>query len=453
MKVLLVSPNTSHSPYPVYPLGLDYLYGAISEGRDVEIADMNVLKTTEALRKVLGRFNPDVVGISIRNIDNTDLSDPYGFYGENVKIADVVRENSKALLVLGGCGFTIFPRELMALLKADYGIVGEGERFASFLQAIEKNEDEILIPGVVKNPFTELRQRKFPPPWDGVFGRKFTADRTHVNFYLEKGGMLNLQTKRGCRFKCVYCTYPHIEGRKLRLVPPEKAAETALELQNAGATYFFITDSAFNVDIAHSLEVARAFIKRKISIPWGAFFAPVRPPSDYFRIMADAGLTHVEFGTESLSDDVLLSYQKPFRASHVFTAHQEAVDAGLYAAHYFLMGGPGETPESVEQTLANIDKLKKKVVFFFAGMRIYPHTDLYEIALRQGKIDRKQNLLEPVYYKPDSLDPALIVEKIKKMAKSRPNWMVGSGGEETLSILSKMFARGFTGPLWEHLIR
>ncbi|MCI5120138.1 MAG: B12-binding domain-containing radical SAM protein, partial [Candidatus Electrothrix sp. AUS4] len=105
------------------------------------------------------------------------------------------------------------------------------------------------------------------------------------------------------------------------------------ELEAAGAKYLFLTDSAFNSDVEHSLAVAKAFQKAGLSIPWGGFFAPVRLPADYFTVMADAGLAHVEFGTEALSDTMLKNYRKPFRVQDVFAAYQQALDAGLHTAH------------------------------------------------------------------------------------------------------------------------
>jgi radical SAM superfamily enzyme YgiQ (UPF0313 family) len=449
MKVLLISANTLTSPYPVYPLGLDYVSNALSPRHEVEIADMNVLKETMALQYTIKQFAPDIVGISVRNIDSTDASAPCGFSDNYAEIARAVRQASDAVLVLGGCGFTIFPREMMALLKADYGICGEGERLVLFLDALEKKEDLTRIPGLV----TIGAPKPPPSPWEGVLKRSRPTAGKNLDFYLKNGGMLNLQTKRGCCFRCVYCTYPHIEGHRLRLIPPEEVAETAFWLQQAGAKYFFITDSAFNVDIEHSLMVAEAFMKKEISIPWGAFFAPVPLPVDYFKTMADAGLRHVEFGTESLCDSVLLAYQKPFQAAHVFRAHQEAVNAGLYVAHYFLLGGPGENPQSMKQTFSRIDKLKKTVLFFFPGMRIYPHTDLFRIAVEEKKIEPSQKLLEQVFYEPDSISLTEIAEKIAERAESRPNWIAGAGGEQAASIVSRMYKRGFSGPLWEYLIR
>lgn len=362
MKVLLVSANTLKTPYPVYPLGLDHVAYAVSSDHDVRIADINALGDIEPLIQIIDSFAPNVIGISLRNIDNTDQTDPQSFVSGYRRLVDLIRKTTRATLVLGGSGFTLFPNEMMEKLGADYGIVGEGERLADLLKAMEKEAPTIGIPGVA----TPQRPKEIPPPLAGSYGRKQLPESPHLQYYLKNGGMLNLQTKRGCPFKCIYCTYPHIEGKKLRLISPETAAEDALRLQRAGAKYFFVTDSVFNSDTAHSMAVAEAFIAAGLKIPWGAFFAPMEPPKEYFELLARAGLTHAEFGTESMCDTVLDRYGKPFRTKDVYNAHKAAVGAGLYVSHFFLLGGPGEDGDSIDETFGNIEKLNRSVFFFFA---------------------------------------------------------------------------------------
>jgi radical SAM superfamily enzyme YgiQ (UPF0313 family) len=433
MKVLLVSANTLREPYPVYPLGLDYVAGAIAENHHVQIVDMNSLGGHDSLATVIKEFSPDAIGLSLRNIDNTDTTDPRGFIGQYRTIVAVIRKHSDARLILGGSGFTIFPAETMQALDADYGVIGEGERLALLLNAIENRKDAGTIVGVI----TPETHKSLPEPWEGKITRWINPNFANLQFYLQNGGMLNLQTKRGCHYKCVYCTYPHIEGHHLRLVDPEETAAAALKLQASGAEYFFITDSVFNADCSHSLAVARAFKKNGVSIPWGAFFAPLKQPEDYFRIMADAGLTHVEFG--------LSSYRKPFRDQQIFEIHQAAIDAGLYVAHYFLLGGPGENPQTLNETLTRVSSLKKSALFFFCGMRIYPGTALYEIAVNEGQIEKGLSILEPVFYR----SPLMV----RQAAGERINWIIGAGGEDTAEIISRLYQRGHCGPMWEYLIR
>jgi radical SAM superfamily enzyme YgiQ (UPF0313 family) len=447
MKVLLISANKLVSPYPVYPMGLDYVAGALSRHR-VKIVDMN-LHSHDSLISVIEQFQPDVVGISMRNIDNNDAVSPYGFIKDYKNLVDTVRNHTRATLVVGGTGFSIFPEQILAALPVDYGIVGEGERMADLLDALEKGAAVDTLPGVVtpSSPF------EFPSPLEASPARRFDPGKAHVSFYLKKGGMLNLQTKRGCPLRCIYCTYPHIEGRRLRLIPPETVAATARDLQDAGARYLFIADSAFNVDTDHSLAVAEAFKAAGLTIPWGAFLAPMKMPDHYYDALKSAGLTHAEFGTESLSDPVLSAYGKPFDREQVMISHEAATRAGLHVAHYLLLGGPGETSETLDDTLTYAEKLKKTVLFIFCGMRIYPYTDLYKRALAEGKIDASQDLLEPIFYESSDITNDEIIQRVKQKAGGRINWIIGAGEEDTTRVLSRMYKRGRTGPLWEYLIR
>jgi radical SAM superfamily enzyme YgiQ (UPF0313 family) len=449
MKVLLISANNYQIPYPVYPLGLDYVHEALRPRHQVKIIDLNVLDGLQGLKTMIGEFEPHIIGVSLRNIDNTDTIDALGFLSDYRELLQGIRKTTRARIILGGAGFSIFPKQAMQALGADYGIIGEGERMADLLDAIEQGESVDHMPGVISNNGIQ----NFPEPWSGEFHPNFRANADHLSFYLKKGGMLNLQTKRGCPFRCIYCTYPHIEGRRMRLIDPANVARTALQLEKAGAKYLFISDSAFNADIAHSLAVADQFRNVGLSIPWGAFLAPLALPPDYFTRLANAGLTHVEFGTESLSNRMLKTYGKPFDRNQVFQSHQAAGDAGLHVAHYLLLGGPGETAETLDSTLKHAEELKKTVLFFFCGIRIYPHTRLYERALADGQIDADQDLLAPVFYHTDAISNDDIITTVQTRSRNRINWVVGSGGEETAQLLTRLYDRGYTGPLWEYLIR
>ncbi len=448
MNILLISPNTLTAPYPVYPIGLDYVAGSVDKRHRVRIADMNCMDQDE-LARLIADFQPRIIGISCRNIDNTDAGDPQFFIRGYRQLVDWLRKQSRAILVCGGAGFTIMPERIMSALEVDYGIIGEGERFGLLVEAVSAGRPPTDIPGVIGTG----ADTDPPAPWPGEQVRAFGARFPHHRFYTDRGGMLNLQTKRGCSFSCIYCPYPHIEGKTHRLQPPDEVAATALRLQEAGARYIFITDSAFNSDLRHSLAVARAMKEAGLRIPWGGFFAPVRLPDDYFSIMADCGLQHVEFGTESLSPAMLKSYRKPFRPRDVLTAHRQARDAGIHTAHYFLFGGPGESTETVRQSLDAMEDLDKAALFFFIGIRIYPWTRLYDIACGEGKITAQTDLLQPVFYEPDLIDLESIEALVTARAAGRSNWIVGSGGEQSARIVEKLHERGFTGPLWEYLAR
>ena len=449
MRVLLISANRLQEPYPVYPMGLDYVAAALAGDHEVNTIDLNQFADDQNLIDQIASFAPDVVGISLRNIDNTDTTDPRGFMGEYVDLVRIVRGHTDAILVLGGSGFTIFPEQILDFLEADYGVVGEGERMALLLEALENGKNPGGLPGIL----TPRQRKSAPPPWEKPFDREDVTSRPYLDYYLRQGGMLNVQTKRGCPFRCAYCTYPAIEGRRMRLIPPADIARTAISLEAAGARYLFITDSSFNADPDHSRAVARAFRQAGLTIPWGAFFTPLRPPDNYYAELAAAGLTHVEFGTDALSDPVLAAYGKPFKVHQAMVAHRQAVSAGLHVAHYLLLGGPGETPETLEETLTHMEGLEKTVVFLFCGMRIYPGTPLFKQAVAEGRIDASRDLLDPVFYESDGISRQYILDQVASRAAGRTNWIIGAGSSETSSIISRMYQKGYSGPLWEYLIR
>lgn len=231
MRILLISPNTLTVPYPVYPIGLDYVAGSIGREHQVEIVDMNIVTLTQ-LGDILKKSRPQITGISCRNIDNTDAGDSQYFIKNYRELVSFIRQQCKTIIVCGGAGFTIMPDRVFSELNADYGIIGEGERFGLLVNAIAGKQEPTEIAGVISAAKSAIH----PPPWSGKRVRPFQKKTAHHDFYTEKGGMLNLQTKRGCSFSCIYCPYPHIEGKKHRLVDPAEVAVTAKQLVKKNGT-------------------------------------------------------------------------------------------------------------------------------------------------------------------------------------------------------------------------
>ena len=127
--------------------------------------------------------------------------------------------------------------------------------------------------------------------------------------------------------------------------------------------------------------------------------------------------------------------------------------AGLHVAHYFLLGGPGETGETLDETLTYIDKLEKIRSTSFLRNEDLPPYGPFSACAGRRKDRASRNLLEPVFYESSDITNDEIIRRVKQKAGGRVNWVVGSGGEETSRLLSRMYERGRTGPLWEYLIR
>ncbi len=453
MRVLLVSPNRLRFPYPVYPIGLDYVAGAIApthESRIVDLCPTEDGAIGPALRAAVRDFAPEAVGVSIRNVDSLEATNLRDFVKDTRSIVSQIRAATSAPVVLGGAGFTIYPTELLAALGADYGVVGEGERARALFDALEAGRWAGGLPGIA------VAGSPAPPP--APLGADFAprraplANNPALDYYLAHGGIVGIQSQRGCSHRCVYCTYPGIDGRSRRAFPPEAVAREAKRLEAAGARYLFLTDSLFNADPAHCLAVADQFRRLRLGIPWGAFYAPVSPPDGFYARMAEAGCAHVEFGTESLSDAMLARIGKPFRFDSVIDAHESARSAGLHVAHFMILGGPGETGQTADTTLDRCDRLTGSAFFFFCGMRICPGTGLERLALASGQLVPGKSLLDPVFYETADMPLASIADRVRKRAARRPHWVVGAGSDRSAALLARLYEHGHTGPLWERLV-
>jgi radical SAM superfamily enzyme YgiQ (UPF0313 family) len=448
MRVLLISANQCATPYPVYPIGLDYVAGAIADRHEVRILDLYATGGATTLPAAVNEFAPDVVGLSLRNVDSSDGANVVDFTVGYRAVVRAIRAATNAPLVLGGSAFNIYPCELLNALQADFGIYGEGEVFSVLLDRLAAGRDPGDVPGLVRRD----GRAAAPHWWPGSIARSFQRHGAVAAPYLRLGGMLNLQTKRGCPFRCVYCTYPLIEGAALRRFDPQEVAETALALQHAGAAYLFITDSSFNADVEHNLAVAAAFRRVGLSIPWGAFFTPIPMPADYYARLAGSGLSHVEYGTDALDDTVLQALGKPFRVNDVVQNHRQARQAGLHVAHYFTLGAPGETAVTLAATLDQADRIGDGAFFFFCGVRVYPGTEIHARAVAEGQLRAEEDLLSPRFYRSSALTAGAMVETTLAKANGRRNWVVGPAWQKVDRIVNLLHRRGRQGPLWEGLL-
>lgn len=447
MKVLLISANTCTEPYPVYPLALTYLATALrNEFKDIEIEvfDVNIDKDISAF--VL-RFNPDFTGISLRNIDNVNLYHEKNFVNDYKELIKAIRDNSKSVTVVGGAGFSIYPGKLFSYLNCDFGVTGEGEEaFCKLINAVNGNGHIEEIEGLV---YLKDGEVKINPRTNYYKGISFGIDEKLSEFYWLNSGMMNVQTKRGCPYKCVYCSYPVIEGKKVRMLDPLSVVETLKKSVDKGLDYFFFTDSVFNMNPEYNRELAELIIKNNIKVKWGAYFRPAGTSFEDLELYKRSGLTHIEFGTESFSDEVLKSYGKEFNFEDIKNYTSMCRELKIYNAHFLILGGYGETEETLKQTFERSKLLPWTVFFPFIGMRIYPHTPLYKIALDESVITPDDDLMESKYYLAQNVDLSMKKLKDQALATGR-KWVFPD--EDHSKILKKMKSRGKRGPLWEFLV-
>jgi radical SAM superfamily enzyme YgiQ (UPF0313 family) len=436
---LLVSANCMSLPYPVYPIGVAYLMASLR--RHGHLADhVDILATGgyQELERRLRQNSYDLVGVSIRNIDTVDSTSPDELLADIAEAVRLIRRHSKAPLVLGGAGFSIMPERLLDHFQADYGIVGEGE------EALPELIARLLTGDVPRERLFSRNLAGFPdcPP---LYCREI------IPYYLSHGGMLNVQTKRGCRHNCAYCSYPAIEGRTMRYREPGAIVSEIVELSASfGARYIFFTDGVFNDPDGHYLEIAEALARAGNRIPWCAFFRPQHLRREGLRLLKRSGLAAMELGTDATTDQTLAALGKGFGFTEVLAVNEAIVAEGIPCAHFVMFGGPGETEETVEEGLANLERLDKAVIFAYLGIRILPNTRLYDRALLEKVVTVDADLIRPIFYYSPQVDREMLDGRLRRAFHGRRDRLFPVSRCEQL--IPALHRRGYDGPLWNMLI-
>jgi radical SAM superfamily enzyme YgiQ (UPF0313 family) len=233
------------------------------------------------------------------------------------------------------------------------------------------------------------------------------------------------------------------------------AGEVAEEIRRLavdfGAGHVFITDSVFNLHPEHAEQVCQNLIRLGRPVTWTCFCEPGQGPGELLGLMAQAGCTHIEFGTDSLSDQVLAAYGKPFRQENVLAWSRGAAAAGIHQAHFLILGGPGENLETVSESFRVSRSLAPAVFFPYLGMRIFPNTPLHRLAIYEGVLPASDNLLVPRFYFSELTPAAWLAQQVEAQARRDSRWVTPALWKQGEAVMQKLRARGKQGPLWEYL--
>jgi radical SAM superfamily enzyme YgiQ (UPF0313 family) len=425
VRVLLASANTETINMLVLPLGMAFVARAAEEAGH-EVYQINLMAEPEALKtlaKRIQKIQPEIIGISVRNIDDQVSLQPRFLLDPVKAIVSTCRQNSDAKIVLGGAGYSIFPKQVLSYLNADMGIQGEGEQsFAMLLDRLENNEDLSNIPGLhhadqnIANPpdtFKKIDHNLYPQPGRHIFSLENTDDEVI---------WLPFQTRRGCPLNCSYCSTPSIEGKITRKRSTSLIIDTLSKYVFAGFKHFFFVDNTFNLPSVYAEDLCEHMIASGLNITWRAILYPGNVDKELVAKMAESGCVEVSLGLESGSDIILKKMNKRYHAEDVRRASELLNEVGIRRMGFLLLGGPGETRQTVLQSLEFVDSLSLEMIKVTIGIRIYPDTELAHHARRTGKIIPDDNLLFPKFYIENGME-AWIRETVGAWIKDRPNWI------------------------------
>jgi radical SAM superfamily enzyme YgiQ (UPF0313 family) len=424
MRVVLISANREQINMPTWPLGLACVGATtLKAGHDIKFLDlMHVPEPEEAIREVVNSFDPKVIGISARNVDDQNMIDPIFLLDQAKEVVTTCKAVSTAPIVLGGAGYSIFPQSALEYLGADMGIQGEGEQaFPELLDRIDQGGDVSDVPGLYLPGQGCKIERSFPQDLDDFVmpdpGLLFPETYPASEFWLP------VQTRRGCPKNCSYCSTPTIEGRRLRMRSPDSIVNWMANWVEVGFTRFHFVDNTFNIPKSYAKTLCSEIINSGMRIKWRCIVYPSGIDEDLVDLMAQAGCVEIALGAESGNEGILQGLNKDFDLNDVRSANRLFKDHLIYRMGFLLLGGPGETKETAHESLVFTDSLKLDAVRLTVGIRIYPYTPLAQTSIEEGVIRLDEDLLFPKFYIMPELQHWLYNEAQSWTAK-RPQWMM-----------------------------
>lgn len=467
-KVLLINSNRFRHPWPVIPFGLCYIAASLAANADNHVSFLDLCFSSDCqqdIQKSVRNFAPDVIGISIRNIDDTGGYN-VRFLLEDVKndVIDFCKKEFNGPIVIGGPSVGISAVEMLEYFDLEYAIRGDGEAvMPEFVRRLEKNEPLEGLQGLIIRRGKTITQHSEPYRVLNLDSLPFPHLLRFINLeqYRRFGSPLHVQTKRGCAFRCSYCTYNNIEGRKYRLKNPKRVAdEIEILVHETGVRHFEFTDSIFNVPLSHTKEVLRAIISKNLNLSLHTMgLSPSAVDEELLDLMKCAGFNEVDIGAESVCDEILESLAKEFKRTDIIKTAELLGRKNMPVTWFIILGSAAETRETVLETLNTIGNVVSKwdLVFVSTGIRVYNGAPLADEMMNNNPFCTSDSFLHPVKIEPANISLREIHSIAKEFSFRYPNfyfyeidhiipgWLLATG-----NFLLRLFRS--RQPVWRLLI-
>ena len=409
MRLTLV--NTNLMRPLIAPIGLEYVAEATrAAGHEVALLDLAFADDIPgAVERHLRTADADLVGVTLRNTDECFFPNQASFVPRLADIVQAIRQHSAAPVVLGGIGFSMLARPVLDAVAADYGIVGDGEEaLPALLDALAGMRDLASVPGLTGRGSGDRQRAPARANLDGL--PAFRRDVLDHARYFREGGQGGFEAKRGCDRGCIYCAEPYVKGRRIRLRDPAKVGDEVEALLAQGVTHWHTCDSEFNLPPQHALAVCEEFARRGVGdrARWYAYCTVAPFDRDLARAMRRAGCVGVDFGADGGCDEQLQRLGRDYGAAEVAETARICREEGLVFMYDLLLAAPGETRETLRETITLMERLDPDRVGVSCGVRVYPNTRLAESVRAQGPLGRipgvhgcvegNDRLLHPVFY-------------------------------------------------------
>lgn len=395
MKVLLIYPPhermiTTNAPelvdqesgvYP--PLGLLYVAAYAEAHTDHEIAVLDSVAagiSNPGVERAIEAERPDVVGIQTQTFTLVDA----------LETAQAVKRASPDTHVcLGGPHVNLYPTETVRMPEVDSLVLGEGEMtFCDLLEALASEKDLGSVAGVVSKRGEEVVANPPRPLIEDLDALPFPARHlTPIQKYrsvlARRSPITTMMASRGCPFKCLYCSRPHL-GKRHRPRSPGNVVDEMERCVEMGIREFFFYDDLFAPAKDRMYAMADEILRRGLEVGWDVRARVDSVDRDVLRKLRQAGCERIHYGVEAGTPEILKVLRKGIQLERVREAFKATKEAGITTLAYFMIGSPTETREQVLRTIEFATSLDAD----FAQISIatpFPGTDLYRLGLEQGR--------------------------------------------------------------------
>lgn len=373
------------------------------KGHQVKILDLTALGLSgNSISRLISGETPDIIGITAMtpNINSA------------INVARQAKEvNDDIVVVLGGAHATLFPIETLRLVpEVDIVIHGEGEEtMAELVETLEKGE--VVSPQTLGVAYRENREIRFSQkrpyisdldclPYPSFHLLPMNKYRLHPP-HGKQSPSIPILTSRGCPNRCIYCS-KSVFGNKYRANSSKYIVDEIVFLMekfNAKEITFY--DDVFTLDQKRIYGLCDELDKRGIEIPWTCETRVNLVNRDLLERMNRSGCYLIAYGVESGNQTVLNNLKKDITVEQANHAFELTHSVGIQTIAYFMLGSPGETPETINETI----ELAKKLDPDFAQFSIstpFPGTELFKIASKNGGVPKNWN--DYVYAELRSID-------------------------------------------------
>jgi radical SAM superfamily enzyme YgiQ (UPF0313 family) len=432
MKVLIISANT----FRFSPCGPAYIAGAARDaGHTVEIFDcLFAGDTVHELEEHITRFQPDIIGISIRSVTGMVQDENAEFHMKPFdtrvlvkEIVDCIKRLTAAPIVPGGSGFNYFGPDWLEYLDLDYGLRGEADfSFPEYLKRMEDGADIHTTPGCVYREggrFVKVPREKIEnldatalPAYD-----LFDLDR-----YVAQNIAAGISTRRGCAFRCTYCPYSSLEGTRYRTKSPERVVDEMEYILKANESLTIeFCDNCSNFPLKPTIATCQEIVRRGRDIRWSTIdLKPIGVTDGFLKLLKESGCVSLSLDIAAASEKMLKSMHRGFTVEHVRESLACLSRADIPFGVTLLLGAPGETPETIAETLSVIDSFPVPKFSVTIGINLWTHhQSMVEQLHKAGQLPEDESLFDEIHYISPELPREYMVDLIN-MLHERENCSV-----------------------------